>query len=816
MHKTTHFWLTSLLIFTTFSLFSQKTIEIRDLSSKETIPFVKVYPQNGAPFLSDIDGRIRWKEEWPSIRLNYSGYRDTTYTLSDLGEAKVLYMSLRVQEVQEVTAMAGENPAHRIMDLVIANRTKNNPLDNDAFRYKSYTKFVTEIDENTIPVISDTTTDTSLVSFKQFFDASHLFLIETSSVRTFVPPSRDREEVIAYKASGFNDPLFATISQELQSFSFYENQFSILGATYINPIAFGGTRRYLFILEDTTIVNTDTVFHIRFRPRKGKNFDGLSGMLYINTNGYAIEKVIAEPAEVTAVSNRIKIVQEYAYIQNKKWFPTKLSSELVVPTVSVMVGDSSIGIISKSSTYIEEVELNPEKVRKWYFDNASLIIKESAGEVKDSVWQGLRKYELTDKEKGTYHLIDSISEAENLSKYLYLLKVLSTGKIPLKYVNADLNRLLGFNQYEGFRLGLGLETSQRLFKPATLGGYFAYGFRDKSFKYGGNLDIRLYPKKGLKLSLAYRDDVIEKGGRPYIRELAGYKSTSQLRNLYVTYMDRQRLAEAELSAYLTANFRLGVNGGFHRIGFLQDYAYSTSEAVPNTEQFIQKPVNELDLFEVGGGVLWSIREEVTMLGETRVSKGSKYPTIYVKYSHFLPNVFGSQLNFERLYAEINHKIIARGVGEFKYCISYGKTMGEAPLTFAQAGFNSFSRDYKLNLSIGNTFETMNNSGYFMSEQAALFTRFNFNTIKSWSKKFQPQISLHHAVGFGKSYPVVSPHLTSMELKGIDKGYYEAGLLLNNLLNKSIGVGFFYHYGPYSEPQVMKNAVIKITLKTGLF
>ncbi|MBU2018433.1 MAG: hypothetical protein KJ941_02195, partial [Bacteroidetes bacterium] len=267
---------------TPFLNFSQQSIEIRDLKTEEPIPFVKVYPSTGSPFLADIDGRFNWKPEWESIRLVYSGYSDSTFYLEQ-NNARTLYLNSKIQEIQEVTAMAGENPAHRILDLVIANRKQNNPLDNDSFKYRSYSKFIAEIDEGVLANISDTTTDTNLISTRDFIKSTHLFLIETSSIRTFVPPSRDREEVIAYKVSGVQDPLFATIAKEMQSFSFYDNQFNILSKTYINPIALGGTRRYLFQLQDTTLSGPDTVFHVTFRPRKDKNFDGLQGTLFINT-----------------------------------------------------------------------------------------------------------------------------------------------------------------------------------------------------------------------------------------------------------------------------------------------------------------------------------------------------------------------------------------------------------------------------------------------------------------------------------------------------------------------------------------------------
>ena len=114
--------------------------------------------------------------------------------------------------------------------------------------------------------------------------------------------------------------MFSTFANSFQSFSFYENQFDLLGKQYINPIARGGIRRYFFILEDTTIVNNDTTFTISYRPQAGKTFSGLKGYLFINSNGYAVEKVIAEPYDDSS-GMQMRIVQEYKFIDEKKWFP---------------------------------------------------------------------------------------------------------------------------------------------------------------------------------------------------------------------------------------------------------------------------------------------------------------------------------------------------------------------------------------------------------------------------------------------------------------------------------------------------------------
>jgi hypothetical protein len=49
---------------------------------------------------------------------------------------------------------------------------------------------------------------------------------------------------------------------------------------------------------------------------------------------------------------------------------------------------------------------------------------------------------------------------------------------------------------------------------------------------------------------------------------------------------------------------------------------------------------------------------------------------------------------------------------------------------------------------------------------------------------------------------------------MEKGYFESGILINNLLNQwffGIGVGAFYRYGPYSLNKTIDNFAFKFTI-----
>ncbi|MEN9400825.1 MAG: hypothetical protein RL632_1928 [Bacteroidota bacterium] len=785
---------------------SAQTYFVRDSFTGEAIPFVKVRPSTGDPFLADIDGAIHFTIVPEMIDLRAGGYRDTIINLSDLHDS-ILLLTPFIQTIQEMRAVAGENPAHRIINLAIVNRKKNNPLENDAFRYESYSKFIFDVNRDGIEGFLK---DTSKATPGNFLDQQHILILESASTRTFIPPSHDKEEITAYKVSGFSDPALSTFANEMQSFSFYENQFNLLGKTYINPIAFGGTNRYVFMLEDTTIVNRDTTFTIFYRPRTGKNFDGMTGRLYINTNGYAIEKVTAKPYLDTA-GTPVTIVQEYTFVDGKKWFPSKLSTEIELRSLPIVLKAKDSTIVTtflegRGSTYIKQVEINPEGLRKRDFSNVTVITDEKANDVKDATWDSLRVYQITEKEKRTYAVIDSISKAEHLQERVTTVSSLAEGKVPLGALALDLSRLLDFNYYERYRFGFGLETSKKTLKNAVIGGYYGWSTGDRTNKFGGYSTIHLSRKHGIKLDLRYQQDLLERGGTNFIKDAFNLNSTSVYRDLFITNMERQRLGEVAFSANVLPNLKMTLIGNYQRIWYTGGYQFYPNGIAPAL------PLADVDLAETGIELNWNIGEKVMLLGDKRISKGTKYPKIRVRAVKGWKGIFESDFDYVRFNAEIQQTVDIRGVGSFLWTIQAGQTLGDVPLFLMHNG-NGTGKNWMI--SAPNTFETMMPSEFYQQRQAALFTRLTFYSIKTGKKWTQPQFALHHAIGYGD---MSNMNYHSTCFKTMDKGFFEGGLIINSLFKSNIsglGIGVFYRYGAYANSDWKQNIVPKLTLSVAM-
>lgn len=787
-------------------VFAQRS-QVIDAITGEPVPFPKVIPAPGTPFLADIDGYFTIPSGAVEVLFRSQGYQDVVYDVSAIGPQVLIHPV--AGELEEVQILPGVNPAERIMERAIANRKKNHPMSDETFTYTSYSKFLFTVDPDAIAQIADHTTDSNLIEMRKFFGKQHLFMLENTTQKYFEPPYREKEIITAYKVSGFSDPMFATFASEVQTFNFYENQFNLFGRSYVNPMAFGSIRRYLFILEDSTVTSGDTTFTIRFQPRQGKNFDALKGWLYINSNGYAIEKVIAQPAgepEIIAP----KIIQEYAFIDGKKWFPVKLSTEAVFPGIQLDDSLENSHLIAKGSTYIEHIVLGAD-LSKERFNAVAVRTAPDAGTKDSTHWDNSRKYGLTDKEIHTYAMIDSMSKKHRIEQKLGVAMSLAEGKVPVGYIQFDLSRLIDYRTYEGCRLGLGIENSKKLMERGLFGGYFGYGMRDKDWKYGGYASWMLFPKQFVELKASFQEDLVKRGGVTYLTAERGLLSSSLYRHLYINNMEHQRKAELSVTGYVTPTMRLLLSGNYQRIGLTKGYEFN------NGSGLILNGNRPFDLAEVNAEVVWTFREKVMYIGTRRISTGSLFPRISAKVTRGLSGIEGSLLDYTRLNLEIRQEVAIRAVGKFSYLISVGKTVGDVPLFLMQMPLGTGGRSWK-NISVINSFETMLPSSFFNREAVALFTRFAFKPMKTSLKWTKPQFSIHHAMGTGsfdrKEQHTVNVNDASAGFSSMDRGYYEAGLIADKLLvlnNSGFGIGCFYNYGAYASPYVKNNVTLKLSL-----
>ena len=101
------------------------------------------------------------------------------------------------------------------------------------------------------------------------------------------------------------------------------------------------------------------------------------------------------------------------------------------------------------------------------------------------------------------------------------------------------------------------------------------------------------------------------------------------------------------------------------------------------------------------------------------------------------------------------------------------------------------------------------SGRFVN----IFWRQDFGSLLFKSKKFKPKLLLLTNYGIGS---LNNPEeQQGIMFKTMEKGYWESGILINNIIKSSniIGIGFgtFYRYGAYTLPNTKDNFAYKLSI-----
>jgi len=776
--------------------------QILDESLNKGVSFAKIYPEKEPAKLADIDGLFELLSADQKIQIKAQGYHDTTVFLPDL-ESNQIYLRTKAQQTQDVVVLPGLNPAVRIIEQAIANRKRNHPQAHGGFIAEQYSKFVFDLDDTTRRKMAESVispTDTNNFEFKQFTERQAFFISETKSSHYFEPPYREKEIIEAYRVSGFTDPALSSIAQGLQSFHFYEIQLEILGLKYLSPLAPGSLNRYFFSLKDTTVTGVDTTFTIFFKPKKGADFNGLTGYLYINTNGFAIEKVQAAPFNPPPNSNKVAIVQEYQLIDSKIWFPKQLSTAIYLPFISLSFDSLPAVIVGKGINVVKGVRFDPPELDKVRFQQIAVeTLPNAANKLSAAAWDSVRIAPLSEREKMTYIQIDSLSEEYHFDQKLKLAKVLSTGKIQLGYAQLDATKFLKYNAFERVRYGLGIESSQKLSKYFNFGASGGYGLNDQRFKYDAYLNVFVPSVHQFKLKAARSLDVAEVGA-PVLYQTNLLFKQDATRYLYASNMAYQEKLGLQFSGQIKANQHFELETSLQRNQYTDGYLYEGQSA----SQVLMSRLS----------FSWAFREKSAYFGNVLLPKPSAYPKIQVQFEHAWP-LLGWSSNptaFNRFQLNAFQILTLPGRGVLNWNARFSHTDRSTPLLFQHVVSASRSIDNNgINVSVANTFETLISTAFYHQTQVQLFMRYTQNAWRTKATWNEPQLGFHYAFGWGT---MSQKNLHNASFMTMDKGYHETGILLNGLWvsgASSFGIGVFGTFGYYAPKNWRQNLVPKFSI-----
>ena len=172
------------------------------------------------------------------------------------------------------------------------------------------------------------------------------------------------------------------------------------------------------------------------------------------------------------------------------------------------------------------------------------------------------------------------------------------------------------------------------------------------------------------------------------------------------------------------------------------------------------------------------------------------PVIWLSYQKGLKDVLDCPYNFDKLQAQLTYSFLTRYIGKTTITLQAGYIFGDVPVF---ENFNIFANNHGFALYSTESFATMQINEFICDQFALLFFTHNFGKFFK-TKYFSPEFIFATNVGWGNP--------------GMLDGFYESGLVIDNMLKVSIskiGFGVFYRYGANSFDNVADNFAYKLKL-----
>jgi hypothetical protein len=495
----------------------------------------------------------------------------------------------------------------------------------------------------------------------------------------------------------------------------------------------------------------------------------------------------------------IRIHQLYEFIDGVQWFPVQLNTDVAFNNMRI----GKYKAVGSGRSYIRDIVLNPDLVRR-EFNHLDVEVDKDATSRSETFWNQYRVDSLSRKDRQTYKVLDSVGKANNFDKMAKTLQSLLTGRIPWGPIDIDINRFLNYNTYEGLVVGAGIHTNDRLSDWFKIGGFYQYAFAAATSKYGGDVSFLVSRRHDLTLAASAFYDLVESGGLSYPSDYESILS-GNFRQLMIKKLDRTQ----------SFNFSLGFRSMKYvlfNIGLSNNFKKSTTYDLATTEGSAVLLQDQFRFTTVTAGFKWAYGEKFIQTVNNKISLGTKYPIVWVEYTRGIKNFLGGEFDYDRFDVKIRKTFNIKYLGKLTVQLNGGYVDQPIPacnLYYAPASYRMFT------LYAPNSFGTMRSNEFLSNKYASIYLYHDFGYLLFKGKKwFHPEFALSQNIGFGWLDHPEKYAYNTIDPKVMDLGYYETGLLINNLVNLkvyTIGIGAFYRWGPYSFDNVGDNFAYKISM-----
>ena len=800
-----------LFSFLILTLFGQSKITVLKTGERTPISNATISCKGKVLGKTNSQGILNFKTSCDKVEVKAVGFYEDEVVVDKVMELALSKTDPKTQSIEGVIITDKSDPrALEILKKVNEKYKDNSPQSLDSYTFKSYEKISFDFDEDSIKQYNkylDQRLDSlkslpkqtqsaekkkdsvESVNVMKLMTTSKLFLWERASEYLYSQKYGEKVNILDNRVAGLKEPVY-----EMMALRSNRNKMP-------KEIKEENRSLYRYFLTDSIEIEGRKNFVIRFRQSDYKNpiqKRKFNGYLYVDAATYGLKKIESNSKKKSEGS----ITSIWTPIDNK-WF-------LMKENLKLKMGATVFDAKKKDKSKDDAEEKTKQKFGNYVFIMADFFDfqtsieqdkKDFAGysmSVKNSDGKSLDQFRtdsLTTREKLTYAKIDSVGKKYKLDQKLNVLTGFIKGKIRVGKFDFDALEVIKYNQYEGIRLGVAVKTNELFNKYVSPDAYFAYGLKDRLWKYGAGIDVKTTLAKTSFFRAEYYNDV-DAAGR-FNEDLWNFKmkinnSGVDLNNDRFYHFDGFKLSyENDLTNSLT--LRVSAKKDNEEAKF--DYNYKNLG-------------NSFENFATQLTLKYSPNSKSMMTPSGKLTYEQNYPEFYFNYEQGL-KALGGDFSFSRFDFLMQHTFKTK-LGITGVRVYGGLLSGDAPIwhQYAINGLGNGESSLNFNFTSYLGFATMEGGKYYNDKFAGYYLT---HRIPWYFRTIGKKISSFDMVYRGITGDMKNPEVHQFEFEKLNHFYQEIGLEANNFLGSPFNLGFFYRVGYYATPTFKDNFAIQLKL-----
>lgn len=662
------------------------------------IPFAKIYVKNSADLRTEANVNGYYE-----MRLNPGEYflvfaaggfdsREAYLTITDLDVVKNIQLFPSTQDFEEVEVSAKKsNPGREIMLKVVAKRDSINQWNHPhtVQGYIRATEKITptekgekakeeeekkETENNADPDgIDDPYAAERAEREKELTKlANSMNIVESNFTLHYGDRSHVKEIRNAYELRGqTRNHLYYTTTVK-SNFNFFENLLHLddLHQTPVSsPISTPGILSYKYRLVEQYEENGQKIHKIKIIPRYSST-STLEGYIYVIDSLWLVQKL-----DLTMEKGNL-LIYDYFQIQQEFEHPGDslclLTNQTLTYGVSYKNDESSCTTVANFTDYNFKPNFGPK-----FFSNEVAVTEQEAYDKDTSFWAGARSTELSLEERRYIIVKDSIHDAHNRVEYLDSVDAVFNKVTVWKVLWFGIEHRNRPKKTQWF-----LSSLAGLLEPIQIGGprinpsfyFFKKWENEKILTTDYDLSVGVLNgdlRGGASVFYRYQPFHFGSVGARMSHRIGVIRNADAFTQIYkrdnffeVTDLALQHNYEIFNGFYLNNYFNFAERRSITNLNFLD----ALDELIPNNDP---TEFETYQAFITSMTVEYVPNQKYMREPNRKVILGSKWPTLYVFYEKGIPNMFGSDVDFDYLAGGLRQTFKIGTLGTSSYHVRGG-------------------------------------------------------------------------------------------------------------------------------------------------